>query len=466
MLDNLEPHFSEHADSEAEKPIRAINRRLLRPNIEFSKFVKKKLLTLEKACHQWNSGPFSNIPQGYTYLTQFLMHEIASREGVNQRSWKMELDSLYGEGAMIDGAGRFVCRQPAGDIIADLPRRQPDKKALIPEFRNDDHLIIAQLHLLFQQFHNRVMEVMEKIIYSENIAVNNLFNQTKQYVTATFHRIVNEDLLPKLTHPAVYEYYRSKNSNSYIYIDPSEPELPYEMTHAALRFGHSMVRKSYNLNTNHSDAKNTKLEKLFELTGEHSCSAYCGADKSLSIQWGLFFNVNNEVITEKSALINPHIANPLTSVGPRQQNIIRLSFLAGINKNLPSGQALAQRLINIGAGDLGVQSELRLHTKWANADIKKELDNHQLWDNTPLLLFILIEAEGPDSGGQRLGPLGSILLCEAIRASMQLKNNKNYAEHLEAFSNVVSLANIKTMGDLINFTQNQTTKEDNANVES
>ena len=39
----------------------------------------------------------------------------------------------------------------------DLPRNQQGR-ALLGDARNDENLVVAQLHLLFVQFHNRVVD--------------------------------------------------------------------------------------------------------------------------------------------------------------------------------------------------------------------------------------------------------------------------------------------------------------------
>ena len=77
----------------------------------------------------------------------------------NFRTPRLDLDSVYGSGPKDqpylyepDGVRLVV----GGDgTVADLPRL--DDRAVIGDPRNDEHLIIAQLHLLFIQFHNAVV---------------------------------------------------------------------------------------------------------------------------------------------------------------------------------------------------------------------------------------------------------------------------------------------------------------------
>ena len=47
---------------------------------------------------------------------------------------------------------------PAGDFRNDLPR-SPEGFALIGDHRNDENLLVAQTHLAFLKFHNKVVDI-------------------------------------------------------------------------------------------------------------------------------------------------------------------------------------------------------------------------------------------------------------------------------------------------------------------
>src|SRR4030095_3613296 len=114
------------------------------------------------------------IPSGYTYLGQFLTHDItfdatSSLERrndptaiLNFRTPAFELDSLYGTGPddmrslyRRDGSGRFLLPGDGQKEAVDLPRNDEDL-AIIADPRNDENLIISQLHLAFLKVHNRL----------------------------------------------------------------------------------------------------------------------------------------------------------------------------------------------------------------------------------------------------------------------------------------------------------------------
>jgi hypothetical protein len=127
----------------------------------------------------------SDIPAGFTYLGQFIDHDITRDETegfpliddpelIRQgRRVTLDLDSLYGQGPkrqpeLYDpnfhrSRARFRLgpTTPTPDVGStplpnDLPRR-PNREALIPDDRNDENTIVAQTHVAFLKFHNKVM---------------------------------------------------------------------------------------------------------------------------------------------------------------------------------------------------------------------------------------------------------------------------------------------------------------------
>ena len=132
-----------------------------------------------------------NIPAGFTYLGQFVDHDIThdvssslqrmnDPEGlVNFRTPRFDLDSLYGRGPvetpfLYDQADRDGAKLLLGRVINnedqreenqhDLPRNDfrdptgPQQRALIGDPRNDENTFVSQLHLLFVKFHNKVVD--------------------------------------------------------------------------------------------------------------------------------------------------------------------------------------------------------------------------------------------------------------------------------------------------------------------
>src|SRR6266446_3481223 len=131
----------------------------------------------------------SGIPALYTYLGQFIDHDITFDPAsslqmqndpdalVDFRSPAFDLDNVYGRGpddqpALYNGDDTFLLGDPifgASDPNArDLPRNNAAvRRALIGDPRNDENAIISQLQGLFLRFHNRVLADNHGISFEE-----------------------------------------------------------------------------------------------------------------------------------------------------------------------------------------------------------------------------------------------------------------------------------------------------------
>ena len=171
----------------------------------------------------------SPIPAGYTYLGQFIDHDlshdlnknlplhaiaVATAERLEQgRSPALDLDALYGAGPLdspqfyqadaiklkvgkTKGSGQ-VGRPDARDLVGfDLPRLgsqawEPEdfRKAQIPDPRNDENLAVAQIHLAFIRFHNNVCERLA----AEGVTTALVFERAREQVPKHYHWLVVKD---------------------------------------------------------------------------------------------------------------------------------------------------------------------------------------------------------------------------------------------------------------------------------
>src|SRR5207248_5281268 len=122
-----------------------------------------------------------HIPAGYTYLGQFIDHDITfdpasllqQQNDPNAledfRTPRLDLDSLYGRGPddqpyLYDKTmGRWKFRLGPKDVgVAGQIRpdglRTDDDTALIGDKRNDENKIVRQLQALFLRFHNKIFD--------------------------------------------------------------------------------------------------------------------------------------------------------------------------------------------------------------------------------------------------------------------------------------------------------------------
>ncbi|HWB47976.1 MAG TPA: hypothetical protein VG651_02615 [Stellaceae bacterium] len=191
--------------------------------------------------YAWPDGNPDNrrISAGYIYFAQFVIHDVVLsladlpdlETGTiwprNYRSSRLMLDAIYGTGPLADPVLYSSCpalppaksflriggRDCAGPL-RDLPRspcpftsKPAYSDVLIADARNDDHVIIAQLTVVFHLLHN--------IVYSALVGKNpsepdlRVFALAQRVVTRVYRQILIGDLLKKLLHPAVYDAFWS-----------------------------------------------------------------------------------------------------------------------------------------------------------------------------------------------------------------------------------------------------------------
>src|SRR3989454_330847 len=205
----------------------------------------------------------SGIPALYTYLGQFIDHDITFDPAsvlqkqndpdalVDFRTPALDLDNVYGRGPndqpyMYDGGNAFLLGDAlqGGDPGAqDRPRSTANpRRALIGDPRNDENTIVSQLQGLFLRFHNRTLDENPGLELAE---IQRLVRYHYQYV-------VLNDFLPRIVHSSVLKELKTgpryDSRKLEVYHWKNDPFMPVEFSVAAYRLGHSMVRPGYRLN--------------------------------------------------------------------------------------------------------------------------------------------------------------------------------------------------------------------------
>jgi ketosteroid isomerase-like protein len=193
-----------------------------------------------------------------------LGEKISPAELLQARSPSLDLDSLYGAGPADPESARFYeddglhlkmgSTSAAGGVAAkdgfDLPRGEgatakAKRTAIIPDPRNDENLAVAQTHLAFIRFHNRVVDTL-----SGTVPHTQLFAEARRLVVKHYQWMLLTDYLPRIANQSVINRIFAKGRKAFeVGNDPIQvPTMPVEFSVAAFRLGHSMIRETYNWN--------------------------------------------------------------------------------------------------------------------------------------------------------------------------------------------------------------------------
>ncbi len=222
-------------------------------------------------------GGESNIPAGFTYLGQFVDHDmtfdktavmlgqsVTPTDLLQARSPSLDLDSLYGAGPDDPGSEKFYevdgihlkigkAEDPEGIGTMngfDLPRgagntNKAKRRAIVPDPRNDENLAVAQTHLAFIRFHNRVVDTLPS-----SVPDGKRFQKARAIVTRHYQWMLRTDYLPRIcAQGVVNDVFTNGRKVFEVGVTPTDvPTMPIEFSVAAFRLGHSMIRSAYNWN--------------------------------------------------------------------------------------------------------------------------------------------------------------------------------------------------------------------------
>ena len=341
------------------------------------------------------------IDFGYTYLGQFIAHDIVPQTHPIPGQSRdvlpyLNLDSVYGIGsqtaALLDASGMFPIQRATPHGPEDLPRTNGVPN--IPELRNDDNVIVSQLHLFWQRLHNAVLQRR----YANNAA------EARVMVTLVFQLIVVEDYLRQVLAPAVFDSVFRFDQR---WMNLAPRPIPREFAHAAFRFGHSMVRPFYESFPQQPDVT---LPELFQ--------ANRNLDPRLELDFRRVFGwplLNNRV--EDAMTIDPFITKEMRQVplpNGGTINIAEMNLRAGIAAQLPSGKTYVEQLLagNNGAKLAAAFGVSPMPTLGPLADKLPPASGITI-DNLPLWPYLLVEAAHA-SEGKHLGVVGSLICAEAL----------------------------------------------------
>jgi hypothetical protein len=350
---------------------------------------------------------------------------------LNQHALPLSLNSLYGAGPIkgSDEIKSFYDLSTMKFVLGrtiDLPegKRTPTeldkmlkddifregKVAKIADRRNDENVVLSQLHLAFMLFHNRTVSVLDK----PGVSRKELFQAARTLVTRHYHHCIFNDYLKTIVPDTSW----GKNINL-----PTKGIVPFEFTTAAFRFGHSMISSQYDYNRFFGEggieSKSADISDLFSFTSRRQMKNMPGTNGKLPthwvIDWQRFCESKGPTGSKAEPIdvkLPPHMSDlpdtPDQKVSAGLSSIVHRNLKRGYHRFIPSGQDIAAKLGLSGA------SEIRVTDAFENIRVKTFLKESGFDTKTPLWIYLLCEASLKE-GGQTLGPVGGSLVRGTIR---------------------------------------------------
>ncbi len=386
---------------------------------------------------------------GVTFLGQFIDHDLTldprSRlleraepgRTANFRTAAFDLDSVYGDGPerspelydLRSGDIKFLVEAIPGAAAVsrlgaprwDLPRAA-DGSAILADSRNDENVILSQLHVALLRFHNAVVDTLRASPELQGATPRELFVRARRLVQWHYQWIVVNEFLPLTigaerttallrSGPRLFDADDAPGERGGRRSRGGEARIPVEFSVAAYRFGHSQVRPSYRLNFGPTGGQPFFAFVFDDAVGPLSADPadLRGGRRAARrfVDWQTFFDFGDGNVRPNKR-IDAKLSSPLMALpGSRApapglpsdgvQSLASRNLMRHVNFGLPSGQAVAQR---IGAPAL-TPAQL------------SELAALNLDRSTPLWYYVLKEAELLE-GGVRLGPVGGTIVGEVF----------------------------------------------------
>jgi hypothetical protein len=379
----------------------------------------------------------SDVTSFFTYFGQFVDHDLTldklplPTEFVdpntipNSRDPRFNLDSVYGGGPAANPElyeadqlhlkvnGRDLPRDPSCVVPIPAASTNTPCPAILVEPRNDENQVIAQLHVAFLRAHNALIDQG----YSYQLA--------RELMRWRYQWIVVHEFLPEVLDTAVYnDVFRPDGSIRTKYYSSQQAfraVMPVEFAVAAYRFGHSQVRRAYNIVQGGGRVQVfNPANTVADLHGGRQIAT------DHVIFWPNFLPIDGQpstaaagtgqVVANISRKIDTLLSSglfglPIPGAEPAGSAILaKRNIQRAREYGLPSGQAVATRLR---ADDPSIHVYTNAEIMSAIPRLAPALGDPSYLGEAPLWLYILAESKIVQDG-ERLGPVGSRIVAEVM----------------------------------------------------
>ena len=372
----------------------------------------------------------SDIPAGYTYFGQFLAHDLTQGRKIkgsdvpkNFQTPVLDLDSIYGpddDSIIRDGRKLRIGSTYGGTHYKSLPRdlcRAEDGTPAVGNPRNDDSLLLSQMHVLVVSYHNCLADTHPSLSYE----------QVRDAVILTLQAIAIYDYLPRIVpEQTIDDVIRHKRS----YWRQSLGRQTYggisaEAAFAGMRFGHSMVRPSYHgWNAQQGQPRDTPSFLSISYIG-HALD-HCRVPSDWLPDWTAMFGAAGQDATLMARRIDCVLTgftreipeDHLPADDNTTSNLAVRNLQLGARARLKSGVEVRNELANAGFASSVLDYDSIVSDAPGIRAVLLDGRFGELRERPPLWYYILREAEFANTG--KLAGVGAQIVCETLAACVEL----------------------------------------------